>query len=108
MHLIRKAEFMLQLRIVRIIPTFNARGNIGGLIDQRQAVFRSLKHEMLILVVDDNSTDGTGDVVREYQKRSPGATPQVHQFIGIIPATLVKYFLNSCWTLRDSTRRTAL
>jgi len=27
--------------------------------------------------------------------------PQVHQLIGIIPATLVNYFLNSYWTFRD-------
>jgi dolichol-phosphate mannosyltransferase len=59
------------MRIVLIIPTFNERGNIGRLIDQLQAVFRSLKHEMLILVVDDNSPDGTADVVREHQRRSP-------------------------------------
>jgi dolichol-phosphate mannosyltransferase len=59
------------MRIVLIIPTFNERGNIGRLIDQLQAVFRSLSHEMLILVVDDNSPDGTGDVVREHQRHSP-------------------------------------
>jgi dolichol-phosphate mannosyltransferase len=58
------------MRIVPIIPTFNERGNIGRLIDQLQAVFRSLKHEMLILVVDDNSPDGTADVVREHQEHS--------------------------------------
>ena len=59
------------MRIVLIIPTYNERGNIGKLIDQLQAVFRSLKHEMLILVVDDNSPDGTADIVREHQRRSP-------------------------------------
>jgi dolichol-phosphate mannosyltransferase len=59
------------MRIVIIIPTFNERGNIGRLIDRLQVVFRSLKHEMLILVVEDNSPDGTGDVVREHQRHSP-------------------------------------
>jgi dolichol-phosphate mannosyltransferase len=59
------------MRIVLIIPTYNERGNIGRLIDQLQAVFRTLKHEMLILVVDDNSPDGTADIVREHQRRSP-------------------------------------
>jgi dolichol-phosphate mannosyltransferase len=59
------------MRIVLIIPTFNERGNIGGLIDQLQAVFLSLPHEMQILVVDDNSPDGTIDVVREHQSRWP-------------------------------------
>jgi dolichol-phosphate mannosyltransferase len=38
----------------------------------------------------------------------PAAAPQVPQFIGIIPATLVNYFLNSYWTFRDSPRRAAL
>jgi dolichol-phosphate mannosyltransferase len=58
------------MRIVLIIPTFNERGNIGRLIDELQGVFRSLRHEMQILVVDDNSPDGTIDVVRERQSWS--------------------------------------
>lgn len=59
------------MRIVLIIPTFNERGNIGALIDQLQAVFIPLPHEMHILVVDDNSPDGTAAVVREQQNRWP-------------------------------------
>jgi dolichol-phosphate mannosyltransferase len=35
----------------------------------------------------------------------PGVAPQFHQFIGIIPATLVNYFLNSYWTFGDTRRR---
>jgi dolichol-phosphate mannosyltransferase len=31
----------------------------------------------------------------------PTVAPQVHQLIGIVPATLVNYFLNSYWTFRD-------
>ncbi len=31
----------------------------------------------------------------------PDAAPQVHQAIGIIPATLINYFLNSYWTFKD-------
>ena len=34
----------------------------------------------------------------------PRVAPQVHQFIGIIPATLVNYFLSSYWTFRDAKR----
>jgi dolichol-phosphate mannosyltransferase len=30
----------------------------------------------------------------------PAAPPQLHQFIGIVPAVLVNYFLNSYWTFR--------
>jgi dolichol-phosphate mannosyltransferase len=58
------------MRIVLIIPTYNERGNIGRLIGELQSVFLSLAHEMHILVVDDNSPDGTIDIVREHQRRS--------------------------------------
>jgi dolichol-phosphate mannosyltransferase len=34
----------------------------------------------------------------------PRVAPQVHQLIGIVPATLVNYFLNSYWTFRDASR----
>jgi len=32
----------------------------------------------------------------------PDAAPQIPQFIGIIPATLVNYFLNSYWTFKEN------
>jgi dolichol-phosphate mannosyltransferase len=32
----------------------------------------------------------------------PSGSPQLHQFIGIIPATLVNYFLNAYWTFRQA------
>ncbi len=59
------------MRVVLIIPTFNERGNIGSLIDQLQAIFLSVPHEMQILVVDDNSPDGTAGIVRERRSLSP-------------------------------------
>jgi len=58
------------MRVVLIVPTYNERGNVGRLIDELQAVFRSIPHEMHILVVDDNSPDGTIEVVRERQRRA--------------------------------------
>ena len=30
----------------------------------------------------------------------PATAPQIHQFVGIIPATLINYFLNSYWTFK--------
>jgi|SRR6516164_8233442 dolichol-phosphate mannosyltransferase len=57
------------MRVVIIIPTFNERGNIGRLIDELQAVFALLPHDMQILIVDDNSPDGTIDVVTAYRER---------------------------------------
>ena len=57
------------MKSVIIIPTFNERDNIGLLIDALQSQFPSLAHEMHILVVDDNSPDGTAEVVRELRHR---------------------------------------
>jgi len=53
------------MRVVVIIPTYNERGNIGSLIDVLQTVFAEIPHDMRILVVDDNSPDGTAAVVQE-------------------------------------------
>jgi dolichol-phosphate mannosyltransferase len=53
------------LKIVIIIPTYNERENIGILISALQKQFSGIAHEMNILVVDDNSPDGTSNVVRD-------------------------------------------
>jgi dolichol-phosphate mannosyltransferase len=58
------------MKIVLIIPTFNESGNIGRLLDELQLVFRSIRHEMHVLVVDDNSPDGTLDIVRASQRHA--------------------------------------
>ena len=58
------------MKIVLIIPTFNESGNIGRLLDELQLVFRSIRHEMQVLVVDDDSPDGTLDIVRASQRNS--------------------------------------
>jgi dolichol-phosphate mannosyltransferase len=31
----------------------------------------------------------------------PRVAPQMNQLVGIVPATLVNYFLNSYWTFRE-------
>jgi len=35
----------------------------------------------------------------------PSVPPQVHQTIGVIPATLINYLLNSYWTFREGPNR---
>jgi len=50
-----------------IVPTYNERDNIGTLIDQLLA----LPFGIEVLVVDDNSPDGTGELVAERQKSDP-------------------------------------
>jgi dolichol-phosphate mannosyltransferase len=52
------------MKIVVVIPTFNESANIELLIQALEDQFTSINHDMAILVVDDNSPDGTGDCVR--------------------------------------------
>ena len=51
-----------------IIPTYNEKDNIRNIID---AVL-SLKEDFHILIVDDGSPDGTGNIVKELQQQHPG------------------------------------
>ncbi|MDO8503311.1 MAG: glycosyltransferase [bacterium] len=55
------------MNIVVIIPTYNEVENIGKMLDVlTQEEFPKIKgYTMKILVVDDSSPDGTGDIVRE-------------------------------------------
>jgi len=58
-------------KVVVIIPTYNERGNIEPLVDILQKVFKKVpsQWDMHILVVDDSSPDGTGEVVKEKMKK---------------------------------------
>ena len=55
------------MKVVIILPTYNEKGNIDRLISiLEKDIFPNIKnHDMNILVVDDNSPDGTGDVVKK-------------------------------------------
>src|SRR6185503_987093 len=50
-----------------IIPTYNERENINVLLDQLLA----LPYGLEVLVVDDNSPDGTARLVHERMRREP-------------------------------------
>ncbi|HET7435703.1 MAG TPA: glycosyltransferase family 2 protein [Thermoanaerobaculia bacterium] len=52
---------LLQLAVV--VPTFNERANVIELIARLHALLRDIDHE--IIVVDDDSPDGTAEAVRE-------------------------------------------
>lgn len=59
------------MKIVIIIPTYNERSNIEKMLPVlEQDIFPKIKnHQMHILIVDDNSPDGTAEVVREFMKK---------------------------------------
>ncbi len=52
-------------RVVVVIPTFNERENVGILIEGIEDVFSKGGINGNILIVDDNSPDGTAEVVEE-------------------------------------------
>lgn len=49
-----------------VIPTYNERQNIGATIDGIEAIVSKIgpKHQLEILVIDDNSPDGTAELVK--------------------------------------------
>lgn len=59
------------MKIIVILPTYNERVNIQKLIPVlEEKVFPGIKnHDMHILVVDDNSPDGTKDEVRKFMQK---------------------------------------
>jgi dolichol-phosphate mannosyltransferase len=59
------------MKVVIILPTYNEAANIAALLTLLQGEFRLLRHDMHILVVDDNSPDGTADLVREAMREHP-------------------------------------
>ncbi len=55
------------MRKLVIIPTYNERENVAAMIETVLA----LPGEFDLLIIDDNSPDGTAEVVRSYQQRHP-------------------------------------
>jgi len=61
-----------------VIPTYNEKENIGDLINFIVDLnIRGLD----ILVVDDNSPDGTGQIVRDIGKNNPSVNVHVNRLI---------------------------
>ena len=58
-----------------IIPTYNEKENIAAMIPQ----LLELDDELEVLVVDDNSPDGTAEVVRSSQKEEPRVHLEVRE-----------------------------
>ncbi|MDO8451499.1 MAG: glycosyltransferase family 2 protein [bacterium] len=58
------------MKVVVILPTYNERENIRILLENLEKVSQEIPtHECVFLVVDDNSPDGTDDLIKSYQKQ---------------------------------------
>jgi dolichol-phosphate mannosyltransferase len=64
----RPEEACMSDKLVLVIPTLNEEANIGALLDRVRSNLSGLQLSYELLVVDDDSTDGTGAVVREYSQ----------------------------------------
>ncbi len=59
-----------KITVVNLIPTYNERQNITPLLEQYLLLAKKLpRYKFLMLVVDDNSPDGTGEIVQRYQSK---------------------------------------
>ena len=54
-----------------VIPTLNEAGNIPVLLDRVQIALARVDLDYELLIVDDDSRDGTADIVNEYARRDP-------------------------------------
>ena len=52
-----------------VIPTYNEKENIKKLIEKIQQEFKKNKIDGEIIIVDDNSSDGTGDIVEKLKRK---------------------------------------
>jgi dolichol-phosphate mannosyltransferase len=60
-----------------VIPTLNEAGNIPVLLDRIHAAMQAMPTDYEIIVVDDDSTDGTADVANQYAAHDQ----RVHVFV---------------------------
>ena len=58
----------MSIKSLIIIPTYNERENVNAIID----AILNLDNDFNLLIVDDNSPDGTADIVRGLQNRYQG------------------------------------
>ncbi len=69
------------MKVVIVIPTYNEKENIGALIE---ALERAVNCANTILVVDDNSPDGTADVVKKTLKHKNIKTKEQENNVAIL------------------------
>lgn len=61
----------LNRKLAMVVPTLNEAGNIPTLLTRLQTALDSVTNDYELIVVDDDSRDGTGEVVSEFASRDP-------------------------------------
>jgi dolichol-phosphate mannosyltransferase len=72
-HHVSRLEVILQVSV--IVPTYNEKENIESLVTQLLALPVGLK----VIVVDDNSPDGTGDIADRLAEEDEGRVSVIHR-----------------------------
>jgi dolichol-phosphate mannosyltransferase len=54
-----------------VIPTLNEAGNMQTLLSRLQVALQTVDVDYELIVVDDDSTDGTADIVQSYSEQDP-------------------------------------
>jgi len=57
------------MKIALVIPTYNEQANISQFISEVFVACRKAKIDATVIVVDDNSPDGTANIVGELKKK---------------------------------------
>jgi dolichol-phosphate mannosyltransferase len=59
-----------------VVPTYNEKENLPMLVE---ALFKLNVENLHILIVDDNSPDGTGEIADEIKEKNPGDVSVIHR-----------------------------
>ena len=54
-----------------VVPTYNERGNIDALVERTGRALASTREPFELIIVDDDSPDGTAEAVRALQSSRP-------------------------------------
>jgi dolichol-phosphate mannosyltransferase len=74
-----------------VVPTYNERGRLPELLDTLLDVFRRHGIEGEIIVVDDNSPDGTADIAQAYSARAPVSVVRRPRKLGLGTAVMAGF-----------------
>ena len=58
------------MKVSVVVPTYKEKDNISPLLDRIKKVLKTLKEDWEVIIVDDDSQDGTEEIIRQFQKRN--------------------------------------